>query len=69
MNVKTLVSHSLWIAHKDLLEFSRNRVMLVMLFVFPFFMMAMTGYIFPSGNSIKGMPVGIVNLDEVNVFG
>ena len=66
MNLKTLVSHSLWIAHKDLLEFSRNRVMLVMLFVFPFFMMAMTGYIFPSGNSIQGMPVGIVNLDSVN---
>jgi ABC-2 type transport system permease protein len=66
MNVKTLLSHSLWIAHKDLLEFSRNRVMLVMLFVFPFFMMAMTGYIFPSGNSIKDMPVGIVNLDSVN---
>ncbi len=66
MNVKTLVSHSLWIAHKDLLEFSRNRVMLVMLFVFPFFMMAMTGYIFPSGNSIKAMPVGVVNLDSVN---
>jgi ABC-2 type transport system permease protein len=66
MNVKTLLSHSLWIAHKDLLEFSRNRVMLVMLFVFPFFMMAMTGYIFPSGNSLKGMPVGIVNLDSVN---
>ena len=66
MNVKTLISHSLWIAHKDLLEFSRNRVMLVMLFVFPFFMMAMTGYIFPSGNSIKGMPVGIVNLDSVD---
>jgi ABC-2 type transport system permease protein len=69
MNVKTLLSHSLWIAHKDLLEFSRNRVMLVMLFVFPFFMMAMTGYIFPSGNSIKDMPVGIVNLDSYNGTG
>jgi len=66
MGVRTLFSHSLWIAHKDLLEFSRNRVMLVMLFVFPFFMMAMTGYIFPSGNSIKDMPVGVVNQDSVN---
>ncbi len=66
MNARTLLSHSLWIAHKDLLEFSRNRVMLVMLFVFPFFMMAMTGYIFPSGNSITDMPVGVVNLDTVN---
>jgi ABC-2 type transport system permease protein len=66
MNVKTLISHSLWIAHKDLVEFSRNRVMVVMLFVFPLFMMLMTGYIFPSGNTIRDMPVAFVNLDDAN---
>jgi len=66
MNVKTLFSHSLWIAHKDLLEFSRNRVMLVMLFVFPLFMMMMTGYIFPSGNTVKDMQLSVVNLDSYN---
>jgi ABC-2 type transport system permease protein len=55
----------MWIAHKDLLEFSRNRVLLVMLFVFPLFMMLMTGYIFPSGESIEDMPVAIVNEDLV----
>ena len=69
MNVKTLVSHSLWIAHKDLLEFSRNRVMLVMLFVFPLFMMMMTGYIFPSSNSAQQLPVAVVNLDDFNGTG
>lgn len=66
MRVRTLLSHSMWIAHKDLLEFSRNRVMLVMLLVFPLFMMLMTGYIFPSGNSLKDMPVAVVNLDSLN---
>jgi len=63
MSLASTLRHSLWIAHKDLLEFSRNRVLLVMLFVFPLFMMVMFGYIFPSGNSIKDMPVSIVNLD------
>jgi len=66
MHVKRALSHSLWIAHKDLLEFSRNRVMLVMLFVFPLFMMMMTGYIFPSSSSLKEMPVAVVNLDSLN---
>jgi ABC-2 type transport system permease protein len=66
MHVKRALSHSLWIAHKDLLEFSRNRVMLVMLFVFPLMMMMMTGYIFPSSSSLKEMPVAIVNLDSLN---
>lgn len=69
MNIRTLLSHSLWIAYKDLLEFSRNRVMLVMLFVFPLFMMMMTGYIFPSGNSAQELPVAVVNLDDFNSTG
>jgi len=66
MSARRSFIHSLWIAHKDLLEFSRNRVLLVMLFVFPLFMMLMTGYIFPSGNSINEMPVVIVNEDMEN---
>ena len=69
INVKRVFSHSLWIAHKDLLEFSRNRVMLVMLFVFPLFLMIMTGYIFPTGSSVKEMPVAIINEDNFNNTG
>lgn len=69
VNLRKTLTHSAWIAHKDLLEFSRNRVMLVMLFVFPLFMMVMTGYIFPSGNNVKDMPVAIVNLDNYNNTG
>ena len=64
MRVRTVLSHSLWIAHKDLLEFARNRVMLVMLFVFPLFLMLMTGYIFPSSSSVRDLPVAIVNDDN-----
>jgi ABC-2 type transport system permease protein len=69
INIRRTLSHSAWIAHKDLLEFSRNRVMLVMLFVFPLFMMVMVGYIFPSGSSVKDMPVAIVNQDNFNDTG
>ncbi|MFW3147232.1 MAG: ABC transporter permease [Thermoplasmatota archaeon] len=66
MRALNSLRHSLWIAHKDLLEFSRNRVLLVMLFVFPLFMMVMFGYIFPSSNTIEDMPVSIVNEDMEN---
>jgi ABC-2 type transport system permease protein len=65
MNLKKGLKHSAWIAHKDLLEFSRNRVMVVMLFIFPLFLMIMTGYIFPSENIINDMPVAIVNEDDL----
>ncbi|MEM2976575.1 MAG: ABC transporter permease [Thermoplasmata archaeon] len=66
MGAGAVIYHSLWIAHKDLLEFARNRVMLVMLFVFPLFLMMMTGYIFPSGTTLKDAPVSFVNLDRAN---
>jgi ABC-2 type transport system permease protein len=69
VNLRKTITHSAWIAHKDLLEFSRNRVMLVMLFVFPLFMMIMTGYIFPSGSNVKDLPVAVVNLDNYNATG
>lgn len=65
-SVARALSHALWIAHKDLLEFSRNRVMLVMLVVFPLFMLMMTGFIFPGGNTMKNVPVSSVNEDSIN---
>jgi len=66
MSIITAIKHSLWIAHKDLLEFSRNRMLLVMLFVFPLFLMGMFGYIFPSSNTINDIPISIVNEDVIN---
>ena len=64
MGAKTLLSHSLRIAWKDLMELFRNRLGLVLLIVMPLFMMVMVGFIYPSnGNVISDMPVALVNED------
>ena len=52
------------IAIKDLLEFERNRIGLIFLFLMPFFMLIMTGYIFPTENAYKDIPVALVDLDN-----
>ena len=52
------------IAIKDLTEFERNRVGLMFLFLMPFFMLIMTGYIFPSSSSYTNVPVALVDLDH-----
>jgi ABC-2 type transport system permease protein len=65
MGAKTLLSHSMRIAWKDLTELFRNRLGLVLLILMPLFMMAMVGFIYPSGNTtISNMPVGLVNQDS-----
>jgi len=53
----------MWIAWKDLLDFSRNRMGLVMLIVMPLFMMGMVGFIFPSNGNPSNVPVALANLD------
>jgi ABC-2 type transport system permease protein len=53
----------MWIAWKDLLDFSRNRMGLVMLIVMPIFMMGMVGFIFPSNTNPTNVPVALANLD------
>lgn len=53
----------MWIAWKDLLDFSRNRMGLVMLIVMPLFMMGMVGFIFPSNSNPTNVPVALANLD------
>lgn len=63
MSVKRVLRHSAWIAWKDLLEFSRSKLRLVMLVLMPLFMMVMVGYIFPSGASIANQPVALANQD------
>ncbi len=64
MGVKRVIRHSLWICWKDLVEFSRSRLRLVMLVLMPLFMMVMVGFIFPSDSSINDVPVALANLDE-----
>jgi ABC-2 type transport system permease protein len=63
--IKTL-KDSYRIAIKDLLEFERNRIGLIFLFLMPFFMLVMTGFIFPTGNGYTDIPVAIVDLDHSN---
>jgi ABC-2 type transport system permease protein len=65
MGAKTLVSHTMRIAWKDLTELFRNRLGLVLLIVMPLFMMVMVGFIYPSnGSSGNSLPVAIVNEDS-----
>jgi ABC-2 type transport system permease protein len=63
MGVRNVLSHSFWICWKDLLEFSRSKLRLVMLVLMPLFMMVMVGFIFPSGSSISETPIALVNND------
>ena len=63
MAAKDVLRHSLWICWKDLLEFSRSKMRLVMLVLMPLFMMLMIGFIFPSNSSISDTPIAIANND------
>jgi ABC-2 type transport system permease protein len=64
MTAKTIISHSMRIAWKDLTELFRNRLGLVLLVVMPLFMMVMVGFIYPSGASVSNLPVAMVNEDS-----
>ncbi len=63
MGAKTLISHSLRIAWKDLMELFRNRMGLVLLILMPIFMMTMVGFIYPSETSMNNAPIALVNED------
>jgi ABC-2 type transport system permease protein len=64
MGAKTLLTHTLRIAWKDLTELYRNRLGLVLLVLMPLFMMVMVGFIYPSnGISASNLPVALVNED------
>ena len=67
MSVRTLIRHSGWICWKDLLEFSRSKLRLIMLVLMPLFMMVMVGFIFPSGESISDTPIALVNNDTGSI--
>jgi ABC-2 type transport system permease protein len=63
MGIRSVISHSLWICWKDLLEFGRSKLRLIMLVLMPLFMMVMVGFIFPTGSSITDTPIALVNND------
>ena len=62
MGARSGIRHALWIAWKDLLYISRNRMGLVMLILMPLFMMGMVGYIFPSNSGMSHVPVSYTHL-------
>ncbi len=64
MGIIKSLQDSYRIALKDLIEFERNRIGLIFLFLMPFFMLIMTGYIFPTGNTYTDIPVALVDLDH-----
>jgi ABC-2 type transport system permease protein len=64
MGTKATLSHSFRIAWKDILELYRNKFGLVLLIIMPLFMMAMVGFIYPTGGSTaSNLPVAMVNSD------
>lgn len=62
--MKQTIADTYQITKKDLLEFVRDRLRIITFFVMPIFMMILVGFIFPSQNSLKNIPIGIVNLDK-----
>ena len=64
MGKRNIIRHSAWVCWKDLLEFSRSKLRLIMLVLMPLFMMVMIGFIFPSGDSISDTPIAIANMDD-----
>jgi ABC-2 type transport system permease protein len=63
-NFKRVIIHSLRLGVKDLRVFTRDRMMLISFIIMPIFMMLMMGFIFPSENSLKNTPLGVVDLDK-----
>jgi len=59
-----MISHSLVVAWKDLMELFRNKLGLIMLVLMPIFMMTMVGFIYPSDISISHVSVALVNEDK-----
>jgi len=64
VSVKSMISHSLVVAWKDLMELFRNKLGLIMLVLMPIFMMTMVGFIYPSDTSISHVSVALVNEDK-----
>jgi hypothetical protein len=62
--IKQVVLDSYHIGCKDLLEFVRDRMMVISFVIMPIFMMVMIGFIFPEENILRGIPLGIVNQDD-----
>ncbi|MFH1367251.1 MAG: ABC transporter permease [Patescibacteria group bacterium] len=63
-NIGQIIIDSFRMARKDLLDFTRDRMQFVFFMIMPIFMMIMTGFMFPSSNSLKDISLGMANQDE-----
>jgi ABC-2 type transport system permease protein len=61
--IKQTIVDSYRLGYKDILDFIRDRMMLIAFIIMPLFMMVMMGYVFPSQSSLKDIPLGIVDQD------
>jgi len=64
MDILKILKDSYHVMVKDMLELRRNRMSLAALFIMPLLFLVMFGFIFPTGNTQKHMPMGLVNLDQ-----
>ena len=68
MGLKHTINHSIWICWKDLLEFSRSKMGMIMIIIMPLFMMIMVGFIFPDSTvMMEDAPIAIANQDTGNM--
>jgi ABC-2 type transport system permease protein len=61
--IRETIIDSFRIGCKDVLELTRDRMMLASFVIMPFFMMLITGYIFPTQRALTDVPLGIINQD------
>lgn len=61
--IQQTIVDSYRLGYKDILDFTRDRMMLIAFIIMPLFMMVMMGYIFPSQSALKDIPLGVVNQD------
>lgn len=64
MTITREVLNTLAIAGKDLRELYRSKIRLFTLILMPLLMMAIFGYMFPSGNTVMHISLGVVQLDH-----
>lgn len=62
--LKQILLDAFHIAWKDLLELWRDRMRLAILILMPVFLLVIIGYVFPTDNTAKDVPFGMVNHDE-----
>lgn len=66
MGIMKVLKDGYRIAIKDLMEFERNRIGLIFLFLMPFFMLILTGFIFPTESTYTHIPVALADLDQTS---